>query len=123
MIVAEEVCEGVRFYWQNVKSNGDLVGALARRYLMERLPCAFMRESARKRLDFITGLARDFNVAGIIWYQLLYCDTYDIESFYFAREMEKIGLPMLKLESDYEILDRGSLGTRIETFIETLKGR
>ena len=123
MIVAEEVCEGVRFYWQNVAGNGDLVKALATRYLRERLPCAFMRNSARKRLDFITGLAREFNVAGIIWYQLLYCDTYDIESFYFAQELEKIGLPMLKLESEYDILDRGSLRTRIETFVETLKGR
>ena len=123
LIVAEEICEGVRFYWQNVESNGDLVEAVAKRYLRERLPCAFMRESAEKRLDFIKGLAKEFNVAGVIWYQLLYCDTYDIESFYFAQELEKVGLPMLKLESEYDILDRGSLRTRIETFIETLKGR
>lgn len=123
MIVAEEVCEGVRFYWGNVASNGDLVEALAKRYLRERLPCAFMRNSARRRLEFIAGLAKEFNVAGIIWYQLLYCDTYDIESYFFIREMEKLGLPVLKLESDYDIMDRGPLRTRIETFIETLKGR
>lgn len=123
MIVAEEVCEGVRFYWGNVASNGDLVEALAKRYLRERLPCAFMRNSARRRLEFIAGLAKEFNVAGIIWYQLLYCDTYDIESYFFIQEMEKLGLPVLKLESDYDILDRGPLRTRIETFIETLKGR
>ncbi len=123
MIVAEEVCEGVRFYWGNVASSGDLVEALAKRYLRERLPCAFMRNSARRRLEFIAGLAKEFNVAGIIWYQLLYCDTYDIESYFFIREMEKLGLPVLKLESDYDILDRGPLRTRIETFIETLKGR
>ena len=123
MIVAEEICEGVRFYWENVQSNGDLVEALARRYLRERLPCAFMRRSAEKRLDFIAGLAKEFNVAGIIWYQLLYCDTYDIESYYFVQQMEKLGFPVLKLESDYDILDRGPLRTRIEAFIETLKGR
>ena len=122
-IVAEEICEGVRFYWENVQGNGDLVEALARRYLRERLPCAFMRRSAEKRLDFIAGLAKEFNVAGIIWYQLLYCDTYDIESYYFVQQMEKLGFPVLKLESDYDILDRGPLRTRIEAFIETLKGR
>lgn len=122
-IVAEEICEGVRFYWANVQGNGDLVEALARRYLRERLPCAFMRRSAEKRLDFIAGLAKEFNVAGIIWYQLLYCDTYDIESYYFVQQMEKLGFPVLKLESDYDILDRGPLRTRIEAFIETLKGR
>jgi len=122
-IVAEEICEGVRFYWENVQGDGDLVEALARRYLRQRLPCAFMRRSAEKRLDFIAGLAKEFNVAGIIWYQLLYCDTYDIESYYFVQQMEKLGFPVLKLESDYDILDRGPLRTRIEAFIETLKGR
>lgn len=123
MIVAEEICEGVRFYWENVESNGDLIQVLAKKYLRDRLPCAFMRESAKKRLDFIVKLAREFNVAGVIWYQLQYCDTYDIESYFFAQQMEKIGLRMLKLESDYNILDRGPLATRIETFIESLRGR
>jgi len=123
LIVGEEICEGVRFYWQNVQTDGDPVNALTKRYLEDRLPCAFMRESAVKRFEFIKNLAKEFNVAGIIWYQLLYCDTYDIESYYFIQEMEKLGLPVLKLESDYDILDRGPLRTRIETFIETLKGR
>ena len=123
MIVAEEICEGVRFYWGDVESNGDLTGALAKKYLRDRLPCAFMRSSAKKRLDFITRLAKDFDVAGVIWYQLLYCDTYDIESYFFMQELNKLGLPMLKLESDYDILDRGAVKTRIETFVETLRGR
>jgi len=123
LIVGEEICEGVRFYWQNVQNNGDLVNALAKRYLKDRLPRAFMRESAVKRFEFIKNMAKEFNVTGIIWYQLLYCDTYDIESYYFIKEMEKLRIPVLKLESDYDILDRGPLRTRIETFIETLKGR
>jgi len=123
MIVAEEICEGVRYYWGNVESNGDITRALARKYLRERLPCAFMRESARKRLDFIVKLAGEFNVAGIIWYQLLYCETYDIESYFFIQQMEELGYPVLKLESDYEVLDRGSLRTRVEAFMETLGGR
>jgi len=123
LIVGEEICERVKFYWQNVQNNGDLVNALAKRYLKDRLPCAFMRESAVKRFEFIKNMAKEFNVTGIIWYQLLYCDTYDIESYYFIKEMEKLRIPVLKLESDYDILDRGPLRTRIETFIETLKGR
>ena len=123
MLVAEEVCEGVRYYWGNVTANGDLLDALAKKYLRDRLPCAFMRESAKVRLDFIAKLAKDFNAVGIIWYQLLYCDTYDIESYYFIQQMEALGYPVLKLESDYEVLDRGSLRTRIEAFMETLTGR
>jgi len=63
-------------------------------------------------------------VDGLIWYQLMYRDSYDVESFYFEKILkEKLGIPMLKVQSDYDKAELGPLRTRIETFIETLKGR
>ncbi len=120
-IVIEELCEGVRYYWGNVGTEGDLIQALARKYLRDRIPCAFMRSSAKKRFNFITSLAKDFNVSGVIWYQLLYCDTYDIESYYFTQKMKEIDMPFLMLESDYDISDRERLKTSIESFLETIR--
>jgi benzoyl-CoA reductase/2-hydroxyglutaryl-CoA dehydratase subunit BcrC/BadD/HgdB len=37
--------------------------------------------------------------------------------------MEKKGIPMLKIETDYSPQDVEQLRTRIEAFQETLKGR
>jgi benzoyl-CoA reductase/2-hydroxyglutaryl-CoA dehydratase subunit BcrC/BadD/HgdB len=122
-VVAEEVLEGVRSYRENVATEGDLLESLAIKYLVNRLPAAFMRFATRERFNFIMKLAEEFKVHGIIWYQLLYCDTYDMESHFFVKNLEMMGLPMLKLESDYNVLDRGLLRTRIETFIETNKRR
>jgi benzoyl-CoA reductase/2-hydroxyglutaryl-CoA dehydratase subunit BcrC/BadD/HgdB len=121
-IVVEEMCEGIRYYWNNIEKAGDLFQSLGRGYLVDRIPCAFMGDSARKRLDFALSLVNDFNVSGIIWYELLCCETYDSESYYFAEKMGERNIPMLVLESDYGIADTGQVRTRIEAFIEIVKG-
>jgi benzoyl-CoA reductase/2-hydroxyglutaryl-CoA dehydratase subunit BcrC/BadD/HgdB len=121
-IVIEEICEGIRYYWHDIENRGDLFQSLSRGYLVDRVPCAFMRNSAKKRLDFTLKLIKDFNVSGVIWYELLCCETYDSESYYFAAKMGERNIPMLILESDYGTANIGQLKTRIEAFIEILKG-
>jgi benzoyl-CoA reductase/2-hydroxyglutaryl-CoA dehydratase subunit BcrC/BadD/HgdB len=121
-IVIEEICEGIRYYWHSIENEGDLYQSLARGYLVDRVPCAFMRDSAKKRLDFALKLVKDFNISGVIWYELLCCETYDSESYYFAHEMAERNIPMLILESDYGTADTGQFKTRIEAFIEIVKG-
>jgi benzoyl-CoA reductase/2-hydroxyglutaryl-CoA dehydratase subunit BcrC/BadD/HgdB len=121
-IVIEEICEGVRFYWNNIENKGDLIHSLAKGYLADKLPCAFMRDSTKSRLDFALKLISDFNVSGVIWYELLNCETYDSESYFFTQKMEELNIPMLILESSYGEADIGPLRTRIEAFIEIVKG-
>jgi benzoyl-CoA reductase/2-hydroxyglutaryl-CoA dehydratase subunit BcrC/BadD/HgdB len=121
-IVIEEVYEGVRNYWNNIATQGDALIAFAKGYLVDRLPPAFMRNSAKKRLDFNLQLIQNFKVDGVIWYQLICCETYDAESFYFSKKLEEKNIPMLILESDYSTTDRGQMKTRIQAFLEILKG-
>ena len=67
-------------------------------------------------------LVKDFNVSGIIWYELLYCETYDSESYFFAQKMREHNIPMLMLELDYGVAGVGQIKTRIDAFIELVKG-
>ncbi|HEU65505.1 MAG TPA: 2-hydroxyacyl-CoA dehydratase [Chloroflexi bacterium] len=121
-IVIEEIYEGMRYYWSTIDTTGDPLHALARGYLRERVPPAFMRYSTRKRLDFVLKLIADFKVSGVIWYELLGCETYDAESYYFSQKMEEQKIPMLILESDYGMAGVGQMKIRIEAFIEMVKG-
>jgi benzoyl-CoA reductase/2-hydroxyglutaryl-CoA dehydratase subunit BcrC/BadD/HgdB len=120
-IVIEELCEGIRYYWQSIENKGDLFQSLAKGYLADRLPCAFMRNSAKKRLDFALKLVSDFDVSGVIWYELLGCETYDAESYFFAQRMGERNIPILILESDYGMADVGQILTRVSAFIELVK--
>jgi benzoyl-CoA reductase/2-hydroxyglutaryl-CoA dehydratase subunit BcrC/BadD/HgdB len=121
-IVIEEIYEGMRYYWSTIDTTGDPIDALARGYLRERVPPAFMRYSTKPRFDFALKLIRDFSVSGVIWYELLGCETYDAESYYFSQKMEEQKIPMLILESDYGMAAVGQMKIRIEAFIEMVKG-
>jgi benzoyl-CoA reductase/2-hydroxyglutaryl-CoA dehydratase subunit BcrC/BadD/HgdB len=123
-IVIEEVGEGVRAYWENVGVNGaDLLESLAFKYLRQRCPACFMRSAMKTRLANVVRLAEDFAVKGVLWYQLTLCETFDIEFAYFAERFKEKGLPVLKLDSDYDASDRGRMKTRISAFMESLERR
>jgi benzoyl-CoA reductase/2-hydroxyglutaryl-CoA dehydratase subunit BcrC/BadD/HgdB len=121
-IVIEEVFEGIRDYWHSIETTGDPLEALADGYLLGKRPAAFMRGSMRARLQFALSLARDFDVSGVLWYQLLCCEFYDEEAYYFQTALGERGIPMLVVESDYHTLDSGPLRTRLAAFVETLRG-
>jgi len=121
-IVAEEFFEGTRNYWNTISENVDPLESLSKAYLADRVPPALMRYSSRKRLDHILKLVSDFKISGIIWYELICCETYDAESYYIAEEMGRRNVPVLILESDYSNIGQGAVKTRIEAFIEMLTG-
>jgi len=121
VVVMEEFAEGIRPYWEDVKVNGDLMAALADCYFWRRVTPAWFRPAV-ERHDFLIKLAREFNVDGVIWYQLMYRESYKLESYYFPERLKKeTGLPMLTIESDYDPSETGALRTRVETFIENIR--
>jgi benzoyl-CoA reductase/2-hydroxyglutaryl-CoA dehydratase subunit BcrC/BadD/HgdB len=121
-IVIEEICEGVRYYWRDIEKKGDAFESLSRGYLVDRVPCAYMVDSNKKRLDFTLKLIEDYKINGVIWYELMYCETYDSESYFFAQKLGERDIPMLILESDYGTADTGQMKTRMQAFIEIIKG-
>ena len=85
------------------------------------MPPAWFRPD-RERLDFLVKLAKDFDTDGVIWYHLMYRESYKTESYYFPNILHReAGIPMLTVESDYDQAETGQMWTRIETFMETIR--
>ena len=94
---------------------------LADCYFMRRV-CPGWFRPGKERLEFLIRLANDFHVDGVIWYNLMYRESYKLESYYFPEMLKKeTGLSMLVLESDYDSGEIGQMKTRIETYIEILR--
>ncbi len=120
-VVVEEFAEGIRHYWWRVEPDTDLMSALADRYFRKRV-CAGWFRPGRERLDYNCQLAKDFKVDGVVWYQCMYHDCYDMESYYFPNILkEQTGLSMLKIATDYDASETGPFRTRVETFVEMLR--
>lgn len=55
-------------------------------------------------------------------YSLQFCHTYNIEAIRIKEACEKNKIPFISIESDYSAEDVGQLQTRIEAFLEQVRG-
>jgi benzoyl-CoA reductase/2-hydroxyglutaryl-CoA dehydratase subunit BcrC/BadD/HgdB len=65
-------------------------------------------------------MAKDYGADGVIHYSLQFCQPYQIESGQVEKTLEKEGIPVLRLETDYSQEDFGQIKTRVEAFIERI---
>ena len=122
VIVGEESCIGTRNTRDLVVEGGqsleEMLDALAERYM--RIDCACFTPNT-ERLDNITGMAKDLQVDGVIHYGLSFCTPYAVEAFKVEKALEKAGIPMLSIETDYSMEDVEQLKTRVEAFVEMIR--
>lgn len=81
--------------------------------LLAQTPCM--------RMEDVTGRRRLFSdpdLAGVIYHTLKFCDFY---SFEYSRVKDDLQVPMLKIETDFNLQSSGQLLTRLEAFGETLR--
>ena len=123
LVVGDETCTGTRYFEHEVaESDGDLdaqLAAVAERYL--KIDCACFSPND-ERLESVVRLARECRADGVVQYILQYCHTYNVEAINVAAALKAAGVPSLKLETDYSEEDAGQLRTRIEAFLEGLRG-
>ena len=68
-------------------------------------------------INRIKGLKAD----GVIMQNIRFCDLHGSENGLFERDLEKHGLPALRIEREYgPLVDRGRLKMRVDAFIEQL---
>lgn len=120
LVVTDFLCFGVRDFWSPVEEDGDPLRALAKRYL-ERPSCPRMVDHPRRQ-QFLTDLARDFKVDGIIVQRMKYCDTWGGESAMMEWDLKKEGVatPYMVLEREYMMGAVGQMRTRVQAFLETI---
>jgi benzoyl-CoA reductase/2-hydroxyglutaryl-CoA dehydratase subunit BcrC/BadD/HgdB len=70
------------------------------------------------------SLIKEYRIDAVVWYQLSFDEIYDMEYTCLAKWLGEMKMPCLKLESSYEYSREamGPLMTRIESFVESVKG-
>ncbi|MBN1435238.1 2-hydroxyacyl-CoA dehydratase [Candidatus Fermentibacterales bacterium] len=120
-IVADESCTGIRYYRDTVPEDletvGEMISAVADRYF--RIDCACFSPNS-ERLENLKALVSDFRAGAVIHNILQYCHGYDIEANALDKTLREMGIPSLKIVSDYSEEDEAQLRVRIEAFGEVV---
>jgi benzoyl-CoA reductase/2-hydroxyglutaryl-CoA dehydratase subunit BcrC/BadD/HgdB len=122
VIVGEESCIGERGSRGGVDGSAvtvdGLIDAIVDRYM--EIDCAIFTPND-DRLTHIRQMAEQYHADGVILYGLNFCSPYLIEALPIENELEKAGIPALRIETDYSTEDTGQITTRIEAFIERIR--
>jgi benzoyl-CoA reductase/2-hydroxyglutaryl-CoA dehydratase subunit BcrC/BadD/HgdB len=122
LVICMDNCTGLKPILEDVdETEADPIVALARKYF--RLPCSVMTKNSR-RLDVLRDLAREYRaqcVIDLIWQA---CLTYDVESYFVKKLAENdLGVPYLRIETDYSPSDSARIALRVEALFETVRQR
>ncbi|OKY77004.1 MAG: 3-hydroxyacyl-ACP dehydratase [Desulfobulbaceae bacterium DB1] len=123
VIVNEESCIGTRYFKDLIdedrKSMAEQLDVLTDRYM--RIDCSCFTPN-NERIDQVIKEYRQSGAQGIIHYSLQFCHTYNIEEIRIKEACQQEGIPYLSIETDYSPEDVGQLQTRVEAFLEQIRG-
>ncbi len=122
LVVCMESCTGLKPILDDVDASAsDPVRALAEKYF--KLPCS-VKTKNEARVESLRKLAAEYRPECVIELVWQACLTYDIESYRIKRFTEKeLGVPYLRIETDYSPSDSARIEVRVEALFETVKGR
>lgn len=121
VVVGEESCVGERNFktlLPDFSSVEEAVEKMADRSMTVNCACFTPNDDRMTDIETMSGA---LHAQGVIHYALQFCTPYMYEAYKAKDAVEAMGLPFLKIETDYSMEDMGQLKTRVEAFLEILK--
>ncbi|MBQ6382303.1 MAG: 2-hydroxyacyl-CoA dehydratase [Clostridia bacterium] len=123
LLAADETCMGERgLYDPPAVADRTVDGMLRALANRSTRPCTCPTfADNRRRIYRIRQLIKDYRIQGVIYHVLRGCLVYDYEYLSLEEEMGKLGIPIIRVETDYNEEDVEQLRIRVEAFLELIK--
>jgi benzoyl-CoA reductase/2-hydroxyglutaryl-CoA dehydratase subunit BcrC/BadD/HgdB len=125
IIIADDSCVCGQYFYNPVETDDwsmkSMIEAIADKVLLPSV-CPIFTHSD-DRMDKILELIEQYNANGVVYHVLRLCQVFDFEYAKMSKILEKKGVPLLKIETEYSEEDVGQIRTRIEAFIEMMGDR
>lgn len=123
VVVAENLCFGIRYEGNTVPEDTDPVEALAAHYLGSSV-CPRMFGKYRQRLQLLKERIARAKVEGVVMQNIRFCDLHGAENALFERDLEAMGIPCLRIEREYgPHIDAGRIKLRVNAFLERISSK
>jgi benzoyl-CoA reductase subunit C len=120
IVVAENLCFGVRYEGNEIPEDGDPIKALAHHYL-DGSVCPRMFGKYKERLAILKEKIKRANVEGVVMQNIRFCDLHGAENSLFERDLEAEGIPCIRIEREYgPLTEKGRMKLRVDAFLERI---
>ena len=123
VVAADETCMGERGLSDPVIPTDENFDSLIRALAVRAIrPCSCPTFADNKQRIFrIRQMIKDYRIEGVVYHVLRGCLVYDFEYRQIEEDLGKLGIPVIRLETDYNEEDIEQLRIRIEAFVEMIK--
>lgn len=118
-IVGDDFCTGQRWHEGQTRTNGDLITAIADRYI-DRMICPAKHISLTARADQILKLHKDLKADGVVFLLTKFCDPHAFDYPGIKTCLDNKKIKSISIETDGPFQGDGQISTRLETFIQTI---
>jgi len=118
-VVDDLLVNGSRYVKSTVELDKDPIYALADAQL-DKIPVAGVFDRDKTRSERIIQKVKKSGARAVIFLVQKFCEPYEMDVVGVEQDLTKAGIPMLRLESDYQTSSVAALRTRIQAFSEML---
>ena len=118
-LVCDFLDEAIRPYNCQIPAEGSIEDAYAKALYDDRVPQCIFQPSWETRFEKLKELVAEYKIDGVLWYQLAFDEIYDMEYTCVANELRELGVPLLRLETNYSYTreELGQAKIQVEKFI------
>lgn len=98
VVVADDLCTGSRYFWNDTSTEENPLNALARRYL-KIIPCP-TKYPIQPKYDHVLSMIDQFGVEGVIILLQKFCNPHEFEFPYLQSLLKEHQLPFVCIEVD-----------------------
>lgn len=121
-VMDDDLCSGHRYFDAYADESIGPEDALAKR-MWERVNCPAKHQCLEDRAGRLLRQVRESGAQGVVFYLQSFCEPHLFDIPYLrSRLQEELGVPSLVLESELQSFSRGQLRTRLQAFLETIRG-
>lgn len=120
-VVDDDLCCGHRYFDGLVDVDIPPEDALALR-MWKKVNCPAKHQCLEDRESFLMERVEASGARGVVFYLQSFCEPHLFDIPYLRRCLQERGVPSLVLESELQSFSRGQLRTRLQAFIETIRG-
>ncbi|GAB4116264.1 MAG: 2-hydroxyacyl-CoA dehydratase family protein [Candidatus Caldatribacteriota bacterium] len=125
-VVFFDLCNGNRSFQGPIKipeekvNNRESILEILAEFYLHKLPCPRM-VNLEKRWEYLNQIIQDYQIEGVVFYNLKFCDTSMFELPILRERLQKKRIPSLFLEGEFSAQISGRNRTRIQAFLEVLE--
>jgi benzoyl-CoA reductase subunit C len=123
IVADDDLYTGSRYFLSKVPPVPDPTQALAEAYLRMVAPCPTRIYPKLELGPYLVDMARKAKAKGVLIIMVKFCEAHDYTYPHMRRAFDAAGIPYLMMKTEHETTSVEQLKTRLQAFLEIVRGR